>query len=225
MQPQIVDLSHHNIVSPSLLPAKAAGVVGVIHKATEGTTFQDSKLAARFTLATDAGLLWGVYHWLKPGNLTEQLNNFHTAVRSVLTEKTLIAVDHEDKASLTDLKLFLSMVEQRFERSVVLYSGNTLKEQLKANQGADFSMYRLWLADYTPPDDLPRGFMDYWLWQFSETGQIPGIVGNCDVSQFSGGKVPQPIEWSGLLTGPIDPDISVVTIEVPKGVKVIIKDV
>ena len=37
----VIDLSHHNTVT-SFQDAKAAGILGVIHKATEGTIFVDA---------------------------------------------------------------------------------------------------------------------------------------------------------------------------------------
>lgn len=52
----IVDISHHN-GHPDFAQAAASGIVGVIHKATQGLTFQDSMYTTNRQKALDAGLL------------------------------------------------------------------------------------------------------------------------------------------------------------------------
>ena len=71
----IVDLSHHNgdVEFPR---AKAAGVVGVIHKATQGTKFVDPTYAKNRKAATDIGLLWGAYHFSTGGDGLLKPNTF-----------------------------------------------------------------------------------------------------------------------------------------------------
>ena len=54
----IVDLSHHN-GNVDLAQAQAAGIVGVIHKATQGTAHVDPMYQVNRAKAQDAGLLWG----------------------------------------------------------------------------------------------------------------------------------------------------------------------
>ncbi len=52
----VVDLSHHNTVA-SFQDAKLNGVVGVIHKATQGRSIVDAKYHARLERALTNGLL------------------------------------------------------------------------------------------------------------------------------------------------------------------------
>ena len=47
LKPAFIDLSHHNVIPQSLKPAKQSGIVGVIHKATEGTSYVDDGDIAR----------------------------------------------------------------------------------------------------------------------------------------------------------------------------------
>jgi lysozyme len=46
----------------------------------------------------------------------------------------------------------------------------------------------LWVAHYTekPTPNIPSGFTDYTLWQYSESGAIAGINGNVDMNKFNG---------------------------------------
>src|SRR2546426_2391610 len=57
----VIDLSHHN-GSVDLLRARGAGIIGVIHKATQDVSYVDPLFASNQTRARDAGLLWGAYH-------------------------------------------------------------------------------------------------------------------------------------------------------------------
>ena len=70
----IMDISHNNTID--LAAAKDAGIVAVIHKATEGATFQDPLYASRRAQAKQLGLLWGAYHFGTAADVSDQLQNF-----------------------------------------------------------------------------------------------------------------------------------------------------
>jgi GH25 family lysozyme M1 (1,4-beta-N-acetylmuramidase) len=40
------------------------------------------------------------------------------------------------------------------------------------------SEYQIWYADYEQTPQTPYAFT---FWQYSESGQVPGIEGNCDL--------------------------------------------
>jgi lysozyme len=181
--PVVIDLSHHNTIPQSLLDTAAAGIVGVIHKATEGTGFVDSKVKARNSLAREAGMLWGVYHFLRPGgSMLQQVNHFLS--NSPQDQNTLFVADHEDAGvSLDDLAEFLSILEDKTGVLPVIYSGHVLKDQLGGNVDARFTKYRLWLCHYTTGTPvLPPGFQNYWLWQYTDKGSIPGVNSPVDLN-------------------------------------------
>src|SRR5262245_62022728 len=71
----VIDLSHHNTVS-SFASVKDDGIVGVIHKATEGSTIVDNEYRMRRTAALNAGLLWGAYHFGRNGDGAAQAQHF-----------------------------------------------------------------------------------------------------------------------------------------------------
>jgi lysozyme len=54
----VIDISHHN-GNVNLAKAKGDGILGVIHKATQGQTFKDPTYERNRQKAMDAGLLWG----------------------------------------------------------------------------------------------------------------------------------------------------------------------
>src|SRR3954468_12510430 len=99
MKPSVIDISHWQTVNPGFEPAKAEGIVGVIHKLTEGSSYVDDVVDARAFLADAAGLKFGVYHFVRPGNMKQQAEFFvNTANKLGLDEdgELLYALDHED---------------------------------------------------------------------------------------------------------------------------------
>jgi GH25 family lysozyme M1 (1,4-beta-N-acetylmuramidase) len=56
----IIDIYHRNGID--LETTLAGGIDAIIHKATEGADFQDSKYHERREAAKELGFLWGAYH-------------------------------------------------------------------------------------------------------------------------------------------------------------------
>ena len=128
IKPLVIDLSHHNDVG-DFGAVKTAGIAGIIHKATEGVGFTDKLYADRRGRALGVGLLWGAYHFLRPGSIAAQVDFFLKVAAPDNT--TLLALDHEDKrVALIDAKEFLLRVEDAVGRKPVLYSGSVIKQQL-----------------------------------------------------------------------------------------------
>lgn len=205
-KPMFIDLSHHNVVPESFEPAKASGVVGVIHKLTEGDGFVDDKVGARHYLANEAGLLWGVYHFIRPGDPREQAQFFCSEAEEVADQHTLLALDWEDPTvSLDDAVAFMEEVERITGHTPVLYSGHVLKDALKGEADPRLSKYRLWLAQYASSPTLPPGFETYWGWQYTDAGNVPGITPPTDLNDYQGSAKELRNNWSG--TGPVPPPV------------------
>jgi len=221
VKPVVVDLSHYNTIPQSLIPARDAGILGVIHKATEGQGYTDDKLKARWSLAQDAELLWGVYHFVRPGSMSDQVDDFLAAAEPYSDDNTLYALDYEDDGvSIDDVVEFMTMVEERTGRSPVIYSGNVLKEMLSPSDGR-LSGYRLWLAQYNDTFSLPPTFSEAWLWQYSDGSHgptphsVPGINSPVDCNAYvgSGDLVAEWAGGTGTVPGPT-PTGQVITITI-----------
>ena len=201
--PRVIDLSHHNTVPSDFKATKAAGVVGIIHKCTEGTSVVDSKVQARRWLAKDAGLAWGLYHFLRPSSSMKQQADFFLKTAQsldVIDGETLLVADHEDAGvSGQQLKEFLDYLEDATDRSPVVYSGHVLKDQLK---GKGYKpKRRLWLCQYTSgTPSLPEGVDRYWLWQYTDKGSIAGVNSPVDLNHFDGEVDAFLTSWTGTLT-------------------------
>jgi lysozyme len=193
MKPSVIDISHWQTVSPGFEPAKAEGIVGVIHKLTEGSSYVDDTVDARAFLAREADLLFGVYHFVRPGSMSQQAKFFvDTANKLNLDE------DGELLYALDQAIEFLEAVAELTGKSPVLYSGHVIKEQLDKEVDLRIYDYRLWLAQYSSSPELPKGYDSYWLWQYTDKGQLPGIAPAVDLNQYFGDSLDDlREEWSG----------------------------
>ena len=199
MQPKdmVLDLSHWETVN-DWDAVKAAGYTAIIYKASEGTTYVDETYQSAKEGAEKAGLLWGSYHFLRPGDLQGQARFY---VNTVGKDLDLYCADHEDPlVTLDDLKDFLAEVYRLTGKLAVLYSGHVIKEQLLDGHDEELARHRLWIAHYTDADspDWPQGtWPTWWLWQYTETGEVPGIDDETDINRYQGTAEELALEWNG----------------------------
>lgn len=190
----VVDISHHN-GNIDLAAAAQAGIVGVIHKATQGTTMIDNMYQQNRQKAQAAGLLWGAYHFGTSGDGAQQADHFLSTVNP--EAQTLLVLDYEPNGNSTmtldQAKAFVSRVNEVAGRFPGFYSGSLIKQQL-GGKPADpiLSQCFLWLAQYGPaPTNIPATWPSWTMWQYTDgnVGPQPHTVagiGNCDRDQFNG---------------------------------------
>ncbi|HXD43707.1 MAG TPA: glycoside hydrolase family 25 protein [Pseudolabrys sp.] len=206
---RVVDIYHLDVVN-SFDDAEAAGLWGVIHKATTGATGHDDEYAARRQQALDAGLLWGAYHWGTAAPVADQVDNFLNVAQP--KGDTLVALDFEktvgNQMTLPMAKQFLQGIETALGRKAVLYSGDLIKSSLGATVDPFFGSHRLWLAHYNPNPVCQASWRTYWLWQYTDKrgrpglapDLIPGIPGNAngdlDCNNYDRGRAQLTAEWA-----------------------------
>ena len=192
----VVDLSHHN-TSVDFKKLKAGGVVGVIHKATEGTGFVDKMYAPRRQMALAEGLLWGAYHFGVGADGSDQADFFLEVAGS--DPQTLLVLDYEPNLTgptmtLNQAREYVEHTNNRAGRFPGLYSGHLIKEQLGgAAPDAVLSNCFLWIAQYKGPRPVgvPPTFKTWTFWQYTDGvhGFAPfeaAGVGPCDRDLFNG---------------------------------------
>lgn len=185
----VIDLSHHN-PTPDWARIRQAGVIGVIHKATEGTSYVDNTLFSRAKAAMDAGLLWSTYHFLRPGNMTKQMDFYLKTINPVKGER--ICLDHEDSGvTLNDLCNAVSYLKTvRPDLQITIYSGHLIKEQVgSSNVKTLADNTSLWIAQYTSAaaPSWPKTTWPQWsLWQWTDSETIPGISAKVDGDRWNG---------------------------------------
>ena len=202
----VVDIYHGDEVI-SFAEAAAAGIRGIIHKASQGADMVDPLYAVRRPAAGAAGLLWGAYHFGTAADVDAQLGNFLSAAQP--DGQTLVALDYEpngaDTMSLEQARQFLIGVAGRLGRKPVLYSGSLIKQQLGDVADPFFGAHRLWLAEYGPVPRPQQSWRNAWLWQYSGDGigedpktvaGIPGAGGCVDCNSFAGTADALAAEWA-----------------------------
>lgn len=187
MQPIVIDIYHGDPVT-DFSATKASGIIGVIHKATQGGAVVDQAYASRRKLALAAGLLWGAYHFFDfSAPPSAQADHFLSVAAP--DSNTLIALDWENvgsrEPSAALAKAFLQEIEAKLGRKAVIYSGNVAKEQLRGKDDY-FGSHKLWLCQYSSKWVVQQSWTAPWLWQNNGDSygpgphSIPGIKGLCD---------------------------------------------
>jgi len=199
----VVDISHYN-VNVNLQLAQAAGIIGVIHKATEGPTGVDETYDANRTQAQNLGLLWGAYHFGTGGDGAEQAQHFLDTVGTF--DNTLLVLDFETNPdgpsmSLDDARAFVTQVNETTGRWPGFYSGSYIKELLGNGKDPVLAQCWLWLPEYGPTPNVPANWSTWTMWQYTDGthGQGPYAVngiGNCDRNMFNGTEDQLRALWS-----------------------------
>lgn len=206
INPKFIDTSHYDrITDISALPP--AGILGVVNKATEGPGMVDKTFAARRDYVRGAGLKYGAYHFLRPGNIAAQADHFLETANP--DADLLVALDWEDTSvPLSDAKLWLSIVKAKIFRWPVLYSYSAmLKAALGNRPDPMLTQVRLWLAQYSASPSWPTQiWAQPWAWQYTGDGSglpphnMPGVVldggKGIDINSYDGPDDRLRAEWA-----------------------------
>jgi GH25 family lysozyme M1 (1,4-beta-N-acetylmuramidase) len=182
----VIDIFHGDNPGPNPIDFNAVknfGVVGVIHKATEGTTDADPLYNRRRAETVAAGLSFGAYHFFHGTDPVAEADFF---LKTAQPDKdTLVALDWENwpddnhAPSAEAAQAFCQRIFDKLGRWPVLYSGNVAKEAI-SGKNAFFGNLKLWLCQYSSKWSVQESWTTPWLWQNSEASKIPGINGTCD---------------------------------------------
>jgi lysozyme len=180
-----IDVSHHQ-GAIDWKKVAAAGVQFAFLKASEGRTLRDARFAANWRGAKDAGIARGAYHYFHfctPG--ADQAENFLAVaprdadalspvvdvefVGNCRTWKSLDAVREE-------LALFLERIEKTWPLAPILYLTDDSHRRIIAGH---FDGRPVWIRSvFTRPE--PDAYGGWLIWQYADTGRVPGIAGPVD---------------------------------------------
>jgi lysozyme len=197
--PVFIDVSHWQPDPIDWQAVRASGVVGVIHKATEGESYVDPTLHKHAYEAHGAGLAWATYHFLRPGSIAAQMKHYLETIEPQPGER--VCLDHEDSAvSLEALEQAVEYLQADSRNlQVTVYSGHLIKEQLRDAWSPILATTSLWMAHYTAASapSWPKTTWPVWTaWQYTDNADVPGIEGPVDGNRFNG-NVRQCLAWFG----------------------------
>ena len=190
----VVDLSHHNADPDFAVAREAGGIVGVIHKATQGLAYADPTYAEREATATGERLLWGAYHFGTGSDGVQQAEHFLDVVQP--NDATLLVLDFEanpqgPSMTLEEARAFVTHVMEATGRWPGFYSGHYIKELLGTSTDPVLANCWLWLSQYGPTPIVPPNWSAWTMWQYTDGGLGPEPhtvdgIGRCDRDKFRG---------------------------------------
>ncbi|GEP52861.1 glycoside hydrolase family 25 protein [Reyranella soli] len=210
----VIDLSR-GVTVTSFGQVRQSGILGVIHKASEGGDYADTAYAGRRSQAEAAGLLWGAYHFGTGQMPGEQQAAFFLSMSRPGT-RTLLALDLEanennpsNSMRLDQAEAFVQVVAQATGQLPVVYVHPTWANgEPLPNSGLSLGAVvtpasilarcGLWVADYHDSPEVPRAWeaTGWKLWQYAgdesagrpaygQTTIVQG-VSHCDRNLFNG---------------------------------------
>jgi lysozyme len=176
--------------------AKASGISFAFIKATEGGDRLDDYFHRHWREAREAGVPRGAYHFYyfcRPA--IEQVRWFISHVPREAGSLPPVLDMEWNHLSPTcrvrpppetvraEMRVFLEALERHYGKKPIIY---TTIDFFDRNGLADFRGYPYWLRSVAAhPDDL-YGRHPFTFWQYTGTGEIPGIRGDADINVFNG---------------------------------------
>ena len=171
-------------------PAVAGVVKWAYIKATEHNTWIDPRFRANWANSKSAGLPRGAYMFFRANvSGVAQAQHFIRTLGSDIGELPP-AVDVETRDGVTSVQLTNNLRTcllevERLTRKPIIYSSATKWNELTTRPSWAVE-YEWWLAHYssliTSPA-LPVRVTTWLIWQYSSSGRVSGVSGNCDVNR------------------------------------------
>jgi lysozyme len=192
----VIDISHWD-GEVDFQAVAGDGILGVVQKATQGQLDIDPTYERNRANATQAGLLWGAYHFGTGEDGVAQAKHFLSVVGDF--SDVLLTLDFEENPdgssmNLDQARAFVTHVQARTGRFPGLYGGSYLKELLGEGSDPILAQCWLWIAEYGPEPFIPPNWQTWTFWQYTdgvhgpEPHSVDG-VGPCDRDFFNGPEV------------------------------------
>ncbi len=159
-------------------------------KATEGSTYRSPHYPDNITEARRSGLLVGSYHYLTSTSpIDRQFKNFSTfALKNIQDLIPMLDVEVRGNWSRSQLidsvAKFCNLVEQHYGVKPMIYSTMGFYNK---NLTPHFNKYPLYIGRYSNEEPEINWKGEYTVWQYSETGIIPGIDAYVDLCRYRRG--------------------------------------
>jgi GH25 family lysozyme M1 (1,4-beta-N-acetylmuramidase) len=213
-RPLGIDVSHYQF-SIDWASVKSSGVTFAWAKATEGVTYNDDYFTINEGNARAAGVLIGAYHFASPTNNLGLTGAAQEAAHFWSVASNYIKGGGGNLMPMLDIEQDLTAANPPYTRatlsawvntwcsnlvSTAAANGVTIKPVVYtytsyASQWLDSSVtiWPLWMAQYPASPDPQNGapsstypWSAWSVWQYSSTGTVPGISGDCDLDVFNG---------------------------------------
>ncbi|NLU84215.1 glycoside hydrolase family 25 protein [Rhodococcus sp. HNM0569] len=196
--PDVASWQHPNGISIDWFAVRNAGQDFAMVKATEGLDYVNPFFVQDCVTMRLAHLARGAYHYADPTQSPEAQAAFYaTIVLGMNGPGDLPPVlDLEHSGGLAPAQLidwthrYLNAVQSLTGRQPIIYTYPQFWRTAMADTH-EFSHYPLWIADYNgqnTPGPLPGGWNTWSFWQYTDSGQLPGIGAPVDLNVYSGAQ-------------------------------------
>ena len=184
---------------------KSSGVAFAFIKATEGADWTDPKFEQNWRNAKAVGMPRGAYHFYYfCRSAIEQARWF---IRNVPVDQQAMppVLDMEwnhhsktckrrpnRKVVLSEMRIFLSELEKHYKRRPLIY---TTVDFYKKNELWRIHDHEFWLRSVANHPSQVYPGQPWAFWQYTGTGQVPGINAETDINVFAG----SPDDWRSWL--------------------------
>lgn len=192
-----VDVSHFSgkVNWPRVM---SAGIAFAYAKATEGNDYVDPTFTRHWSDMKDAGIPRGAYHFFIIDDAPHtQAANFINNVPALPGDlPPVVDVEHvgkkPDPDRIAELRTWLEIVEEHYGVKPMIYTSINFWNKNLDDEFADFP---LWIAHYGDEEpQLPEGWSQWRMWQYTQAGNIDGIEKIVDISYLK--------DLPGLLNDP-----------------------
>lgn len=188
-----LDVSHYD-AKIDFSQVKGAGFEFVFAKCTEGVSSVDQFYAQNKQKAKAAGLLFGAYHFFRPGqDAGIQAQNFlkHAQLEKGDLQPVLDwETTHIPTTDVQRAQIWLGEVEKSCGKKPIIYGGAYTLNPLKLKDS--FKEYPLWLAAYGSKNPfLPAPWTHFSFHQFTDKGNVPGIPATDEDMDYFNGSLDQ----------------------------------
>lgn len=83
----------------------------------------------------------------------------------------------------SEMKIFLDMIERHYGKRPIIY---TSVDFYQDNRLHEFKGYQWWLRSVANHPDIIYNRQPFLFWQYTGTGEVPGINGEADINVFNG---------------------------------------
>lgn len=182
-----IDISMHN-GSINFNSVKNNGIEAIIIKATEGVDYIDPNFETYYSQSHNMGFHIGFYHFMsEKTDPTKQAEDFYNAING--KEYDIIPVldieinkYNRSRKEISDRCIeFLTRFKELSGIDCVIYTGGFFGRDLLDDR---VKQYKGWIAHYGVSSPMDTGFQIVGH-QYTETGKVSGISGDCDMNNFN----------------------------------------
>ena len=197
---ECIDVSLHN-GKIDWSAVKNSGKTFAFVKATEGVHFRDPLFLDNWQAMSDLGMKRGLYHFVRFDihTVQRQMDNLsdYLAQASYNKDKDIVALDIEENSGSEQpdytcvgriTEQLVRMIKDKLGCYPYIYTRENFWDKYVAETPDIVKECPLWIARWRAkepaPEELPKGWNHWQVWQYTDKATVPGISGYVDLDRM-----------------------------------------